>query len=137
MNEALKPQYAYSFDGESYFGKFDTREEAEAEALSEAESEDYTIAYIAEILTAEEIIQKDRTVLGWRIANRIFEFLEEELFEIISADSNIIEFTEEEGKKAEEKIVDAILEHWTFNHYTIKEGTVEEINLIKNAEAEL
>ena len=131
MSKEIKQQYAYSFDGERYYGRFETREEAEAEAFKEAESEGHEIAFIGEILTAEEIIQTDRVVLGWRISNRLVEFLEEELFEIISADSEIIEFSEEEGRKAEEKILDAILEHWTFRHYTIKEGTVEEIKLQK------
>ncbi len=46
------PKYCYSFDEESYHGKYDTREEALAEALSEnnsyAESNRFSNIYTAE-----------------------------------------------------------------------------------------
>lgn len=78
-------EYCYSTDGESYFGRFATREEAIGAAFDEADEgdvafEDLPYVWVAEVKPAADCLSP--SLLG----DHVMEYVEESLFEEIGGE---------------------------------------------------
>lgn len=103
--------YCYSLDEERFHDRFDTREEALAEAR---ENTEYTV-WTGVVHEASDIIKK------FTLACRVFECAEEFLADEIGWDDTILEYTPELEAELNTLIVTFLSEKCSFNAFGVKD----------------
>lgn len=113
------PIYCYSLNGEEYYGEFDTREAALAQAEAEAESQwmpgHTCTAYTGEQRHAMTFLRK------WedRIGESILERLDEWLADDIASDDVIVDLIQEKHAAFGKHILDWLEVHGSFNRWAV------------------
>jgi hypothetical protein len=108
-------EYCYSTNEEDFFGKFDSREDAAAEAFSDdAEQE---LVFTAEIVHAKTFL--DGMNSGY-MAESVIEQIDEHLHENIGGDEANISLGRDAEKELGELIIAFVKEHGDFHRWGVK-----------------
>ena len=130
---ACMTKYCWSFDEEGHFtGDFDSREDALAEAAGENYDDNATV-YIGEVKTAKDILTERA---GW-IGERVFEFLEEYLYEDIGDAVEYFKATPEQHKVLATLIIDHIEKNVGFNCFGVSKVTEHVLPVVESEEVEV
>jgi hypothetical protein len=115
-------KYAYSYDGEEYYGEFDSEAAAIAEAASNAFGGDDahigTTIHVGRLAPAIEYL---RTPSKWPFTERLIECLDERLYDEISSDDRIIEVSREKLHELDKLVLDWLEQNATFNRWGVKD----------------
>jgi hypothetical protein len=110
-------KYCYSTDEEEYYGEFDSREEALAEARN---CKDEGMVWTGVVKPAVDYLRKWHKSTGERIA----EALDENLADYISGDEAIFDLAPEKCEELGKLITDFIEQHAVFNRWGV--GDIQE-----------
>lgn len=129
-----KVTYCWSTDEEEYRGKFDSREDALAEAvadgLDDREPGEPAVVWTAEVRDAMHFLRK----WEWRIGERVIEDLDQSLYDEIAADEAIVEMDKEAATELGRLILDFVEKRASFNRYGV--DNIEEHEVIVPKEEE-
>ena len=112
-------KWAFSLDGEEYYGEYDSPDEA-LEAAKEETDSDNRLLHVAKIQFARDLLPDTLDVV-----DGILERADELLTECIVSDDVIVELDEEKTEELENSIVDFLRNHARFNRWSIDDTTVQ------------
>lgn len=121
--------YAYSLNGEEYYGKFASREAAIAEAEEVCGHDGYgqRVVWTGRIVEASFFLRGGYT--AYSLAENIIERADESLIDEIAADDCIISATDEQKAELGRLIVEWICTHCEFHRWGVKDVQEHEIEV--------
>ncbi len=125
-------KYCWSFDEECFTGNHDAVEDALAEA-SGVNYNDRETVYIGEAKPAKDILAQHARSIG----ERVFEFLEEYLYEEIGDAVEYFKATPEQHKVLFHVIIDHIEKNVGFNCFGVSNVTEYALSVIESEGGEL